>query len=99
MTATFTIENPSNFDIKDMQIRCEHSAPSGTYIDRSERTIFEIVPARSAKTFANFNMGFIHSQAAKTGCSVVKAIAGTYRAPAAKTGVTQAPTQWPPVPK
>jgi len=71
MVATFTIRNNSPDDVKDIEIGCEHSAPSGTVIDRNTRTIYEVVKAHATRTFADFNMGFIHSQAARSGCKIL----------------------------
>ena len=79
MEATFTISNSSDYDVKDIEIRCTHAAPSGTEIDRNTRTLYDIVQARSTRTFPKVNMGFIHSQASRSGCSVQKAEFGVYR--------------------
>lgn len=70
MTADFKVTNRNDFDIKDLEIRCEHSAPSGTKVDSTTKTIYESVQARSTRTIKRFNMGFIHSQSARTGCSI-----------------------------
>lgn len=70
MLATFTIRNEAPIDIKDIEIYCSHFAASGTRIDSNDRTIYEIVKANSTRTFRQINMGFIHSQAASTSCSV-----------------------------
>lgn len=70
MEANFTITNNSEHQIKDIEITCTHYAKSGTRIDSNERTIYDVVPAKSKKTIKNFNMGFIHSQAEKTGCVI-----------------------------
>jgi hypothetical protein len=70
MMANFTIQDNSDTAIKDIEIRCDHSAPSGTVIDSNTRTIYEIVKAHSKRTFKNFNMGFIHSQAASSSCVI-----------------------------
>lgn len=70
MEANFTVINNSQYEIKDIEITCTHYAKSGTRIDSNERTIFDIVPASGKKTFEKFNMGFIHSQAEKTGCAI-----------------------------
>src|SRR5687768_4333524 len=43
MKADFTITNGNDFDIKDIRITCEHIAPSGTTIDNSTRTIYDII--------------------------------------------------------
>jgi hypothetical protein len=77
----FTISNPSDYDLKDFVLRCEHFAPSGTNVDYSQKTIFEIIPARTTKTFRNFHLGFIHSQAVRNRCWIKNATAVMYRAP------------------
>ena len=70
MEANFTITNSSQYEIRDIKITCTHYAKSGTRIDSNERTIYDVVPAKSTKEFPKFNMGFIHSQAEKTGCVI-----------------------------
>lgn len=62
MEADFTITNKSSYAIKDITIECTHSAKSGTIIDSNKKTIYDVVPANSTKTFSKFNMGFINSQ-------------------------------------
>ncbi|CAN5379593.1 hypothetical protein BH18ACI2_BH18ACI2_04990 [soil metagenome] len=70
MEADFTIQNPSNYTVKDLEITCTHFANSGTKIDSNTRTIYETVPAKGKKVVKDFNMGFIHSQASKSSCEV-----------------------------
>ncbi len=99
MTARFTFENKSDFDIKDILVKCEHMAPSGTTIDSNSRQIFEVFNARSTRTIKNFNMGFIHSQAASSYCTVVDMTVADYHRPpappraAAAGSAKQAPAQ------
>jgi len=71
MIANFTIHNNGSQDVKDIKIKCTHSAASGTVIDENTQTIYELFKAKSKKTIRNFNMGFIHSQASKSGCEIV----------------------------
>ncbi|MEW6485781.1 MAG: zinc ribbon domain-containing protein [Pseudomonadota bacterium] len=71
MEADFTIINDSEYRIKDIVIKCEHAAKSGTVIDSNRRTIYDIIEAKSIKEFSKFNMGFIHSQAESSGCAIV----------------------------
>jgi hypothetical protein len=66
-----TIENTNSFAVKDVVVECRHAANSGTVIDSNRRTIYETVKAKGTKTLSNFNMGFIHSQAARSGCVVI----------------------------
>jgi hypothetical protein len=73
MVADFSIKNTSDYDLKDISIKCRHSGRSGTVIDTNERTIYEIVQAKTTKPIRHFSMGFIHSQAARSGCEVVGA--------------------------
>ena len=70
MEADFAITNKSNHDVKDCTIECTHSAPSGTVIDSNKRTIYEVIKAGKTRSFRNFNMGFIHSQARRSGCKI-----------------------------
>jgi hypothetical protein len=70
MTADFTVRNPTQYRIKDLEITCIHSAPSGTRIDENVRKIYEVVSPKSTRHFNDFNMGFIHSQATSSSCSI-----------------------------
>jgi hypothetical protein len=70
MEANFTITNKGTRDVKDITVRCNHFAKSGTLIDHNTRTIYEVFPAGKARTIPKFNMGFIHTQAEKSACSV-----------------------------
>jgi|GEM_PF-748373 len=70
MIADFTIQNPSNYAIKDLEVTCTHFASSGTKIDSNTRTIYELVPAKGKKIVKGFNMGMINSQASTSSCSV-----------------------------
>ena len=72
MEATFIITNNNSFQIKDIEIECQHYAKSGTTIDSNKGAIFDVVPANSKKVFANFNMGFVHTQAVSTSCYITK---------------------------
>ena len=49
MIATFTFQNTNAFDVKDVEVTCEHFANSGTFIDRNVRTIYEVIKAKSSK--------------------------------------------------
>jgi hypothetical protein len=70
MEADFVIKNDSDQAVKDIDIQCDHFAKSGTKIDSNNRTLYDIIPAKSSKRFANFNMGFIHDQAKTSTCYV-----------------------------
>jgi hypothetical protein len=72
MEADFTIQNDNEVAIKDIEIECTHFAKSGTKIDSNRKTIYDAVPAKGKKKFSKFNMGFIHTQADKTACRIVK---------------------------
>jgi len=47
----FTVRNPTNYRIKDLEITCIHYAPSGTEIDRNVRTIYEAVAPGGTRRF------------------------------------------------
>jgi hypothetical protein len=70
MIATFVLQNTNDRTVKDIEITCEHHGNSGTLIDKNIRTIYEAIDAKATKTISNFNMGFVHSQATKSSCSV-----------------------------
>lgn len=70
MLATFTVQNTNTFGVKDLKIKCEHSAPSGTVIDSNTQTIYEAVKAGATRTFKDVNMGLIHTQAKSSSCSI-----------------------------
>jgi hypothetical protein len=70
MMANFLIRNNNDFAIKDITVKCVHAGKSGTTIDSNTRTIYDSINAKSSKTFRDFNMGFIHSQAATSQCSL-----------------------------
>jgi hypothetical protein len=74
MEATFRIRNKGPKDFKDIEIECVHTAPSGTVIDRNLRVIYEVVKAGETRTFKDFNMGFIHSQASKSAAGIRNAV-------------------------
>lgn len=70
MMVNVTFVNKGKRDVKDIELTCEHSSNSGTRIDSNKRVIYEVVSTGKSKTMNEFNMGFIHSQAVKTNCSV-----------------------------
>jgi len=67
----FTIANGTNQDIKNITIHCKYFAPSGTLVDTSTITIYEIVKTKSQKTFPYMSVGFIHSQANQSACDII----------------------------
>jgi hypothetical protein len=71
MVADFTFSNKNGFDIKDVEIKCTHSAESGTVIDSNDRIIYQLFRANSKRSVTGFNMGFIHSQVKSSACSIV----------------------------
>jgi len=70
MEASFKITNPTPYAFKDFEITCNHFAPSGTKIDSNTRTIYQTIKPKSMRTIANFNMGFINTQAARSSCQI-----------------------------
>jgi len=70
MEANFTVHNKNAFTVKDIEVRCVSSAPSGTVIDSNTRVIYERFEAGKVKKIEKFNMGFINSQATSTSCSI-----------------------------
>jgi hypothetical protein len=70
MMANFTLKNPTEYRFKDFEIKCTHSAPSGTIIDSNTRTIYETVEPNSTKVVKEMNMGFIDTQASTSNCQI-----------------------------
>jgi hypothetical protein len=87
MIADFTFNNKNSFDIKDVDVKCDDSAESGTIIDTNDRVIYQLFRGNSKHTVDGFNMGFIHSQAKSSGCSIVdfRIVPGTDRPKPATT--------------
>ena len=73
MMIDISIKNNAPFDIKDMTLKCRHSAASGREIDSNTREIFDIFPAGRTKKVSDFNMGFIDQQVKRSGCVVLNA--------------------------
>jgi len=70
MVADITIENKSPYDVKDLTISCTHRSKSGTEIDITKGTIYDIVKRGKTKTFKKVNLGFVHSQSASCNCKI-----------------------------
>ncbi len=70
MVADFTVTNPTQYRFKDFEIKCTHSAGSGTEIDSNTQTLYKIVEANSTQVVKGMNMGFIHSQATSSRCKI-----------------------------
>lgn len=66
----FTISNQNNFAVKDVTVRCKLTAPSGTELSTISGTIYQAIDPKATKTFNDVNMGFIHSQSARSSCGV-----------------------------
>jgi hypothetical protein len=71
MVADFTVENPTQYRFKDFEIKCTHSAPSGTVIDSNTKTVYQTVEPTSSKVVKDMNMGFINSQATRSKCQII----------------------------
>lgn len=67
----FTLENRNDFDIKDVVIDCDYIAPSGTIIGRQRAAIFDIIRAKSTRTFEQFKVGYAPPQAQQAACTIV----------------------------
>jgi predicted RNA-binding Zn-ribbon protein involved in translation (DUF1610 family) len=74
MIANFSIRNTLPWAVKDLKIRCRHSAPSGTVVDENTRVIYEIFGANQTRELANISMGFIHNQVSTSSCTIIGAV-------------------------
>lgn len=70
---SMTISNMNPFAVKDITIRCTFDGKSGTQLTERLQTIYDTIPANNSKRFAKVNVGFIDSQSARAGCSLVMA--------------------------
>jgi len=69
-----SIKNSSDYAIKDADIKCTLSGPSGTDVGSVRETLYEVIPANQSKRFRELNMGFMGStQVAKFNCEIVGA--------------------------
>lgn len=73
LVVDITLRNDALSNLKDFHITCESKGHSGTVVDSNTRTLYEVVDARSTRTFRKVNMGLLHSQAASTHCTVDQA--------------------------
>jgi hypothetical protein len=70
MTASFFLHNSNPMPLKDIEVTCLSSGPSGSVIDTNSRTVYEVVGQRSFLQVDNINKGFIRSEAVSTKCGV-----------------------------
>ena len=70
MIADITIENKSQYDIKDITVICTHRSKSETEIDISKCTIYDVIKAGKTKKFNKINLGFVHSQSSSCNCKI-----------------------------
>jgi hypothetical protein len=70
MEARFSVHNDNPMAVRDIEITCSSSGPSGSIIDTNSRTVFEVVRGRSYVDVEKMNMGFIRSEAVETKCRV-----------------------------
>lgn len=75
MLEAITVENQNDYLVKDIYIRCDIYAKSGTKIDTVDATIYRNFKAKSKTTFKNIdlNFGFIRQQAQSASCRIVSA--------------------------
>jgi hypothetical protein len=77
MMLDFAVRNDNDYAVKDFTIKCQHFGPSGTRIDQNSRTLYERIPAHGSFSRQQFNMGFFHSQVAKSSCQVTDYVAAS----------------------
>jgi hypothetical protein len=70
MEASFSITNQNRYPVKDLVVKCIHFAPSGSAIDSNTRTVYQRIPVGQTILVHELNMGFIHTQATRSYCSV-----------------------------
>jgi hypothetical protein len=70
MMATFVLHNDNPMPVKDIEVTCSSSGPSGSIIDTNSRTVFDVVRQNSFLQVDKINMGFVRSEAVETRCQV-----------------------------
>jgi hypothetical protein len=70
---SMTITNKNSYSVRDITINCIFNGRSGTQLSTTLHTIYDKIPANTSRRFAKVNVGFIHSQSARAGCSLVAA--------------------------
>lgn len=73
MMASFRLKNENGFAVKDIAITCGLFAKSGTQLSTARQVIYEIIPAKSTRTFREVNLGFINQQSAQANCKLTDA--------------------------
>lgn len=68
------IKNAGPRDVKDLVIECTNTSNSGTQLAKNKITAFEVVKAGKSIRIRDLNMGFTHSQSARSSCSIIDLI-------------------------
>ncbi|TXH93009.1 MAG: zinc ribbon domain-containing protein [Rheinheimera sp.] len=73
ISASFTLKNGNDFNVKDVEISCTLFAMSGTEMGKKEFVIYDLFLANSEQKITNFNVGFVHPQVVEylTKCEVI----------------------------
>ncbi len=70
MMASFVVHNDNRVSLRDIEVTCSSTGPSGSIIDTNARTVYEVVRDRSYLQVDKLNMGFIRTEATGTKCRV-----------------------------
>lgn len=65
-----TINNASDFAVKDFLIECRIYGASNTELELKKQTIFEILKPKEKKIVKEINLGFVNKQMANYGCQL-----------------------------
>jgi ribosomal protein L40E len=74
MLVDVKFQNNGKRNVKDIELECVHFSNSGTRIDSNKKVIYEVVPAGKPLSVKEFSMGFIHTQAATTNCTITDVV-------------------------
>jgi hypothetical protein len=64
------LTNQNEIAVKDLIIRCNHYAQSGTIIGKSKQTLYELLPPNGKVGYLKFNMGAASSQTTSIDCRI-----------------------------
>jgi tetrahydromethanopterin S-methyltransferase subunit B len=70
LDVNLVIKNNLTTPVKDIKVRCDGFAKSGTRIDRNVRVIYDVISPGQTLTVNGFDMGFLKTQVEKLECYV-----------------------------
>ena len=70
INADLVIKNTNDYDIKDLTLKCNFYAESGTRLTSSSKTIYQLFKKGQTKTFKNYKILMFGEDFGKVGCQI-----------------------------